>query len=174
MTRFDFSPEMQEALDACEEPILPGGFAERVVARALAEAGRIRPPVVRHMRWRRSRRIVVGVAAGALLAATAAAAGLFGKRIYVPIISEVVEKLRPVSPPDSSEAGLTRPVQVGSLSPEDVSRTAAPAIDRQAPGLESPLAAKLGDTGSEQLASVPQAAAEAVRPPPEADRSRSH
>lgn len=95
MSTFEFSPAMCLALDAYRVPPLPEDFAERVVARALAEIRQRPAAPLRTSRWHRTGRIVTGVALAGLLTATAAAAGWLGKPVYVPVISELIERIAP-------------------------------------------------------------------------------
>jgi hypothetical protein len=121
MSSFEFSPAMCLALDAYRVPPLPQDFAERVVARALAQS-RQRPAVPRRAsRWRRSGRIVTGIALAGLLSATAAAAGWLGKPVYVPVISQLIEMIAPhraeIASPVAVPPPAVSPVMNASAEP---------------------------------------------------------
>ena len=91
------------ALDRLTVPPLPIGFGDRLLARietgdlpedavapsvALPE---LRRPV-RAAGWRRSGRIVMVAAAFGLATATAAASGVFGDAVYIPVVSDALAK----------------------------------------------------------------------------------
>lgn len=122
MTGFEFSPAMRLALDAYRVPPLPEGFAERVVARALAESRQRAPSAARTARWRRPRRIFAGVLLAGLLSATAAAAGWLGKPVYVPVISELIERVKPAENHLAKSRALSRPAAAPAVpaSPEPI------------------------------------------------------
>jgi hypothetical protein len=151
MSSFEFSPAMCLALDAYRVPPLPQDFAERVVARALAES---RPrPASQHRtsRWRRSGRIVTGIALAGLLSATAAAAGWLGKPVYVPVISQLIEIIAP------RRAEIASPVKV---PPSAVS----PVVNASAePAPAPPDTATLAST-PQQSPAASQARSEALPP----------
>ncbi|MEE9434567.1 MAG: hypothetical protein V3V15_10055 [Sphingorhabdus sp.] len=97
-----FSPAMQAALTRYDIPALPTGFADRLVARAAAEAA-LEPAAKLRRRsgspWKRTSRIIGSVAAIGFFSATAAAMGLFGDPIEIPIFSDVARQLELVDRP---------------------------------------------------------------------------
>ena len=91
-----FSPAMQAALDRFDVPALPDGFADRLVARATAEAAVERKPAPRRRTstpWKRASRIIGSIGAVGFLSATAAAMGAFGEPVEIPVISDVAREL---------------------------------------------------------------------------------
>lgn len=136
MSAFEFSPSMRLALDAYRVPALPEGFADRVVARALAESRQRAAPPVRTTRWRRTGRIVTGAALAGLLTATAAAAGWFGKPVYVPVISEIIERIAP----KRAEAVQPALVPTASIAPAP---EPAPLLEPVTPLAPAPVPAPL-------------------------------
>ncbi|MGB5723568.1 MAG: hypothetical protein WBM39_04065 [Parasphingorhabdus sp.] len=90
-----FSTAMQAALDRYDVPALPDGFADRLTARATAEAMVERKAAPRQRTsspWRRASRIIGSIGAVGFLSATAAAMGAFGDPLEIPIISEVARE----------------------------------------------------------------------------------
>jgi hypothetical protein len=101
-----FSAQMNEALNAYVVPPVPTGFSDRLMARIaradtegndspLLPAARRRPSSP----WRRTSRIMGSVALFSLATATAAAAGVFGKPVYMPGISEALVEAKIVEAP---------------------------------------------------------------------------
>ena len=107
MTEPAFSPDMEKALDAYVVPQFPAGFSERLMTRiASANVGLIdtAAPLPLPSRrvaspWRRTSRIVGSIALFSLVTATAAAAGVFGRPVYVPGVSEALIKAKIVEAP---------------------------------------------------------------------------
>lgn len=102
-----FSPQTEKALDAYALPSVPQGFSERLMARIASgdtdvNAAPVTLPVSRQRRtspWRRTGRILGVVATFSLATATAAAAGIFGKPVYVPGVSEALVEAKIVETP---------------------------------------------------------------------------
>lgn len=91
----DFSPAMQAALDRFEVPNLSDGFADRLVARATAEAAVERKAVPRRRAnspWKRIGQTIASIGMVGFLSATAAAMGAFGEPVEVPLISNVARE----------------------------------------------------------------------------------
>jgi hypothetical protein len=96
MSEADFPSRIRAALDRYDTPPLPDGFAERLLARAEADAQTslpsIRPRRAPGGRWRRSGMIVGSLGLFGMVTAAAAATGFFGEPIYVPVMSEALAK----------------------------------------------------------------------------------
>lgn len=104
-----FPPGVRHALDSYTVPPLPPGFSDRLMARiSTGETGSAMPlPPVRRRPsspWRRGGRIVGSVVLLSLATATAAAAGVFGGRVYVPMISEALVQTKVIA-----EAPMRKP-----------------------------------------------------------------
>jgi hypothetical protein len=110
MTDPAFPPHIAAALDRLTVPPLPQGFGDRLAARIAAgdlpvESSSFTPPLAPARRrfgsagWRRSGRIVTVVAAFGIATATAAASGIFGKPVYVPVVSDALAKAKLVELP---------------------------------------------------------------------------
>jgi hypothetical protein len=111
MAEPEFSNDVRKALDAYVVPPLPTGFSDRLMARVEAGDAGATVPVTgfaNRLRgqgggesnaWRRSGRILGSVAFLSLATATAAAAGFFGNPVYVPVVSEVLDKAELVESP---------------------------------------------------------------------------
>lgn len=107
MTGAEFPPHIVNALNRLTVPPLPTGFHARLAARL--ESGALpndTPPLpavpVRRARgssWRRPGRILAVVASFGLATATAAASGVFGDPVYVPVVSDVLAKTKLVTLP---------------------------------------------------------------------------
>lgn len=120
-----FSPEMEKALDSYVVPPVPTGFSDRLMARittggtGVVDAADDLPAPRRRAAspWRRTSRIVGSVALLSLATATAAAAGIFGKPVYMPGISEalveakIVEAPKPLAKPKVRMAAETKAVE---------------------------------------------------------------
>jgi hypothetical protein len=94
------------ALDRYSVPPLSSGFADRLVAKALAgESIAPLPPVTEPRRerrgvWARGRKVVIGVAAFSLMSAAAAATGVFGDAAKnVPVIGPLIAIVAPAPKP---------------------------------------------------------------------------
>jgi hypothetical protein len=126
-----FSPEIEKALNAYAVPPVPTGFSDRLLARIAAgdtgtvdAAAHVPLPRARKSNpWRRTSRIVGAVAIFSLATATAAAAGFFGKPVYVPGVSEalveakIVAAPKPVAKPAVRIIAETKPVEAAPPSP---------------------------------------------------------
>lgn len=111
MAEPEFSSDIRKALDAYVVPPLPAGFSDRLMIRVEAvDTNTVVPASGIANRWskkdragsnawRRSGRILGSVAFLSLATATAAAAGFFGNPVYVPGVSEVLDKAELVSSP---------------------------------------------------------------------------
>lgn len=107
MTEPAFSSEINKALDAYAVPPLPKGFSNQLMARiASGDTGAIdadaplpSPRQRSTSPWRRTSRIVGSVALFSLATATAAAAGVFGRPVYVPGVSEALVEAKIVEAP---------------------------------------------------------------------------
>ena len=107
MTEAAFSPDMEKALDAYFVPPVPAGLSDRLMARiASGDTGPVdtATPLPLPSRrtgspWRRTSRIVGSVALFSLATATAAAAGVFGRPVYVPGVSEALIEAKIVEAP---------------------------------------------------------------------------
>lgn len=107
MTEPAFSPELDKALNAYVVPPVPTGFVDRLMARLASgdtgPADTTTPLPLPSRRtaspWRRTSRIVGSVALFSLATATAAAAGVFGRPVYVPGVSEALIEAKIVEAP---------------------------------------------------------------------------
>lgn len=107
MTEAAFSPEMEKALNAYVVPPVPARFSDRVMDRlASGDTGPVDtttslplPRLRKASPWRRTSRIVGSVALFSLATATAAAAGVFGRPVYVPGVSEALIEAKIVEAP---------------------------------------------------------------------------
>jgi hypothetical protein len=104
------------ALDRYDVPPLSPGFADRLVAKALAgESVDALPPVTAPRRgrrgvWARGRRVVIGVAAFSLMSAAAAATGVFGDAAKnVPVIGPLIAIVAPKPKPAAIAAPKPKP-----------------------------------------------------------------
>lgn len=158
MTSFAFSPAMRLALDAYRVRPLPEGFADLVVARALAESRQRAVPPVRTSRWRRTGRIVTGAALAGLLTATAAAAGWFGKPVYVPVISEIIERIAPKTVQASPHALVPQAPLAPSTAP-------SPVVEPTEPVPLAPAPAAVPDLAPQAPIALSPIPATAVAPP---------
>ena len=125
-----FPPAIAAALDHYTVKPLPEGFSERLAARALARQALAEPlpssPKRRTSPWRRAGRAIISVGAIGFLTAAAAAGGIFGKPVYVPGITEVMEKTAIIE---------KRPVPVAHVAKPKPALAAAPAVG----GLDAPV-----------------------------------
>lgn len=131
-------PMLAGKLDAYTVPALPPGFADRLVAAALAEPApdggdlpKLRRPAAR--RWLRGSVAGLGVIAVGMISISAAAMGYFGEPIRsaverTPVVGKVIERVLPKA--------LHRPKHV---APAKVARPAPP------PVLPPPLVAPIAD-----------------------------
>lgn len=123
MTTLPIDSDLARLLDLVDVPPLPAGFADRVVARALAQSGGWQRSAER--RGRRWARGAVALGAAAALVATAAAGGLFGERVRIPLITPLVDMFIGPAP---------RPAPAG---PPPADLPVPPAADGVAPAAES-------------------------------------
>ncbi len=113
------------ALDRYITPPLSAGFADRLVAKALAEEGVAPlPPIVaprspaRRGVWVRARRAVIGVAAFSLMSAGAAATGVFGDAAQnVPVIGPLIAIVAPVPKPIAAPKPKPKPAAPKIVAP---------------------------------------------------------
>lgn len=112
MTDPRHDPDMKAALDRFTAPPLPPGFADRVVAAAMAKeaAPSLPPPLPAARRgairraWRRPTRIVAGALAMSLISAAAAATGYLGDRVQtithdLPVVGPMIAQVVPAPKP---------------------------------------------------------------------------
>lgn len=110
MNKAVFPLHISRALDRLIVPSLPSGFSDRLAARVassdlLDEAGAvdIELPAMRRSigatGWLRSGRILIVAASFGLATATAAAAGVFGDPVYIPVVSHALAKAHIVEMP---------------------------------------------------------------------------
>jgi hypothetical protein len=142
MAEPEFSSDVSKALNAYVVPPLPTGFSDRLMARvAASDAGADVPATGFNNRlrgkgrgasnaWRRSGRIFGSVAFLSLATATAAATGFFGNPVYVPVVSEVLDRAELVA----------SPLQVAS--PKSIVVAAKSAIDAEPPAPLAPVTGK--------------------------------
>jgi hypothetical protein len=116
------------ALDRYDVPPLSARFADRLVAKALAEEGIAPlPPMTEPRRerrgvWARGRRVVIGVAAFSLMSAGAAATGVFGDAAKnVPVIGPLIAIVAP------------KPKPKAIVTPKPKSVAPAPALPKLLP-----------------------------------------
>ena len=134
MTEPAFSPEMKQALDAYTVPPMPAGFNDRLMARvasgdtgAVDAATHLPSPRRRAASpWRRTSRIVGSVALFSLATATAAAAGIFGKPVYMPGISEALVEAKIVEAPKPLAKPKVKMVAENKAAPEAPATTTQP------------------------------------------------
>ena len=128
--------DLARALDAYSVPPLSAGFADRVTAMALS--GQSLPaakPLRRtgRTRWMPRHRVAFGLVAGALMSATAAAAGVFGDLgVTIPALRQMAERISLVAPAEPAAAPQRRaavPITV------DASPATAPAAAPVGPAL---------------------------------------
>lgn len=136
MAEPEFSNDVRKALDAYVVPPLPTGFNDRLMARVEAGDTGAAVPVTRFANrlrskggsgsnaWRRSRRILGSVAFLSLATATAAAAGFFGNPVYVPVVSEVLDKAQLVESP--RQVASTNPVVLAAKTAPDAEPATQP------------------------------------------------
>jgi hypothetical protein len=123
-----FSPAERRALDRFAPPPPAAGFAQRALDRVQRRDAAKLPPLPRLARrwrsagpWRRAGVIVGGVASLSLVSAAAAATGVFGEPVHVPVISQIAQSLDIVP-----EQAAKQAPQVAEAPPQAPTR-AAPA-----------------------------------------------
>jgi hypothetical protein len=116
MSDAPFTPEMRRALDSFTPPPLPEGFADRVAARAQQRETSPAAPLPRLSRrwrsanpWRRGGWFLGAAAGLGLMSATAAATGMFGEPLQVPVISRIAQSLDIVPAPTASRPAQRAP-----------------------------------------------------------------
>jgi hypothetical protein len=107
-------PSMKAVLDRFTVPSLPEGFADRIVALAVAEPVPEPAPLPRPRRdprggWRRPSRIFAGAMAFGLVSAAAAATGYLGDRAQTvvreaPVIGPMIAQVVPTTPKPAAKA----------------------------------------------------------------------
>lgn len=133
MSMTAFPPHIAAALDRLSVPPLPAGFADRLIARI--ETAEDVPPLPRPRPiggggWRRSGRIVAIAATLGLATATAAASGIFGDPVYVPLVSdalasaELVELPRPSAVESKAAMAPPPPEKAAPLRAKPANREA--------------------------------------------------
>ncbi len=123
MTQSDFPPHIAAALDLYAVPPVPHGFADRLIQRLatgtlpapeLPFGTASRRPQHRGASafWRRPGRVLLSAGAIGLATATAAASGLLGERVYVPVVSALLEQANivPASKPVAKAPARPKPV----------------------------------------------------------------
>lgn len=117
-----FSAELSAALDAYVVPPLPPGFTGRLLARVHAPPGqppKMRPTkMARRNPWARAGRFALAISSAGFIAATAAAAGIFGEPAYIPVISDVLIQAKIVDAPAKSLPRRAAVAPAISASPE--------------------------------------------------------
>lgn len=123
MSQAVFPLHVTQALDQLTVPVLPSGFANRLAARIasgdLPKEKSSALPILRKPAgttgWRRSGRILLAAATFGLATATAAAAGIFGDPVYIPVVSQALARAQIVEIPSEmpiaeklAKAGKTR------------------------------------------------------------------
>jgi hypothetical protein len=125
MSDTPFSPEMRRALDGFAPPPPAPGFADRALERVRARDAT--PPLSKPLRrwraaspWRRAGVVIGALASVSLVSAAAAATGVFGEPVEVPVISPIARSLdivrAPVvrqAPPVQAAAAPAAPPQPG-------------------------------------------------------------
>ena len=140
MSEAAFPAHIAAALDRLTVPALPSGFAERLLARIAAGAlpaeaiGDLPPlPAPRRAitgarRWLRPGRIVVGVMLVGITTATAAASGVFGEPVYVPVVSEALAKVDLVAIPKQKPVRKVAPPVAQTAVKEQAAVTGTEAV----------------------------------------------
>lgn len=133
-----FPPKIAAALDRFTVPALPEGFSDRLLARLASgdmplensEAAALpapRRPRLLGGRWRRSGFVVGSVGLLGMATATAAASGIFGEPIYLPVVSEALAKADLVENPKLKATAKT------SAKPKTVVSKPSPRVEPVAP-----------------------------------------
>lgn len=119
MSEAVFPVHIAQALDRLTVPAVPVGFGDRLLARIAADelpddteaVVAALPPLRRPMGiggWRRSGRIIVVASAFGLATATAAASGVFGDPVYIPVVSQALASAKIVEMPMKKPVEATR------------------------------------------------------------------
>ncbi len=134
--------QFNAALDRFTVPGPSSDLAARIAEAAASRTASLPPAPRRSGRglWVRTRRAVIGVAAFSVMSATAAASGLFGERMQIPVISTIVEQVAPAP-----------------IAPQPPKRAvAAPVAPKASPQTAEPIALPPLPP-SEEIAGTPQA-----------------
>jgi hypothetical protein len=137
MTEAVFPLHVSQALDRLTVPSLPRGFNDRLAVRIASgdmpeevDVSAITLPVLRRpvaaTGWRRSGRIVFAAAVLGLATATAAAAGVFGEPVYIPVVSQALAKAQIVEMP------VAKPAAKKSVKAESASTSAPKQVAKAA------------------------------------------
>lgn len=145
-----FPLHVTQALDRLTVPSLPRGFSDRLVARTLSgdtpeelDVSAIALPVLRRpvgtTGWRRSGRVVFAAAAFGLATATAAAAGVFGDPVYIPVVSQALAKAQIVEMP------VAKPAAKKSAKAESASTSTPKQVVKAAPSGKDAVLARIAE-----------------------------
>lgn len=121
MSETPIDPWLAAALDRYSVPPPRADFADRVIAKALAQPVAALP-LRRDPRgsWRRGRRMLLGIGAFGLVSAAAAASGVFGDVAKdVPVIGTLIASVAPANP---------KPVRVASPPPSKLKPAPLPRV----------------------------------------------
>jgi hypothetical protein len=151
MSEPPFSPELRRALDGFAPPPVASGFAERALDRVRARDEAATPPLPQRWRrwrtaspWRRGGVIAGAIASVSLVSAAAAATGLFGEPVEVPVISRIARSLdiveAPLAPPGTPARAEASGVTSGASAAreridaliDDPAFRALPPVERRA------------------------------------------
>ena len=128
-----FPMHVSQALDRLAVPPLPARFGDRLAARIasgdLPQETISKLPVLRQafgaIGWRRSGRIMFVAATFGLATATAAAAGVFGDPVYIPVVSQALASAQIVEMPDEKSVSKKQ-VKAETNRAEPVTQLVAP------------------------------------------------
>ena len=136
MSEAVFPPHVSQALDRLTVPGLPSGFSDRLSARIAsgdlpegAKVADISLPLLRRpvgaTGWRRSGRILFLAASFGLATATAAAVGVFGDPVYIPVVSQALASAQivgmPAEKPIAKKSAIAGKVLTKELQPSAMS-----------------------------------------------------
>ena len=134
MSDTPFSPEMRRALDGFAPPPPAPGFADRALERVRARDAA--PPLPKPLRrwrsaspWRRAGVIVGALASVSLVSAAAAATGVFGEPVEVPVLSPLARSLDMVPAPVKRRAPPVQAAVAPAAPPQPGVSTARERID---------------------------------------------
>jgi hypothetical protein len=133
-----FPSHVIQALDQLMVPSLPKGFGDRLVARiASSDLPEESMPALSNLfsprrgargnGWRRSGRMFAVSAAFGLATATAAASGVFGEPVYIPVVSQALAQAQIVEMPTKKPA-TTKPAKAPKAPPEVGQQPAKPEL----------------------------------------------
>lgn len=132
MSEAVFPLHISQALDRLTVPAFPVGFSDRLLARIAAgdlpddtdAVAAALPPLRRQYGiggWKRSGRIIVVASAFGLATATAAASGVFGDPVYIPVVSQALASAKivemPVAKPSAKQSAVDNKTQVKEAEP---------------------------------------------------------